>query len=251
DLANLPGRFMAWRARRRPSVASVTAGVLGQLADQFEAILRRVDGIVDVSNSGQAGVPELRAVAMRSQTADLAVTSTTVSQAMRTAVQGTVATQLRVQDQAQVDVRVIVQRDANGIPLNLEDVPVLTTRGVVVRLGQVATIQNATGPSRINRSDRNRSVGVSGSVVGRPLGDVAAEVRQKQSTVAVPAGYRVTVGGAVQNLDRAISALTGALGLSVVLMYLLLAALYDSFLSPFIVLFSLPLAMIGAFGGGE
>jgi len=223
--------------------------VLGQLADQFEAILRRVDGIVDVSNSGQAGVPELRAVAMRSQTADLAVTSTTVSQAMRTAVQGTVATQLRVQDQAQVDVRVIVQRDANGIPLNLEDVPVLTTRGVVVRLGQVATIQNATGPSRINRSDRNRSVGVSGSVVGRPLGDVAAEVRQKQSTVAVPAGYRVTVGGAVQNLDRAISALTGALGLSVVLMYLLLAALYDSFLSPFIVLFSLPLAMIGAFGG--
>ena len=223
--------------------------VLSQIADQYEALFRRTAGIVEVTNSGQAGVPELRATANRAETSDLAVTGTTISQAMRTAVQGTVATQLRVQDQAQVDVRVLAARDQAGVPLNLDYVPVLTTRGVLVRLGQVATVSSATGPAQINRSDRNRSVGVSGAVSGRALGDVAAEIRQAQSTIPMPAGYRAVVGGAVQNLDRAITALTGALGLSVVLMYMLLAALFDSFLSPLIVIFALPLAMVGAFGG--
>ena len=223
--------------------------VLSQLADQFEALLRRTSGIVEVTNSAQSGVPELRATASRTQTQDLAVTGTTISQAMRTAVQGTVATQLRVQDQAQVDVRVLVARDQAGVPLNLDYVPVLTTRGVLVRLGQVATISSATGPAQINRSDRNRSVGVSGAVAGRPLGDVANEIRQAQAQIPMPPGYRATVGGAVQNLDRAITSLTSALGLSVVLMYMLLAALFNSFLSPLIVIASLPLAMVGAFGG--
>jgi HAE1 family hydrophobic/amphiphilic exporter-1 len=223
--------------------------VLSQLAEQYEKLLRRTPGIVEVTNSAQAGVPELRATALRTQTQDLAVSGTTISQAMRTAVQGTVATQLRVQDQAQVDVRVLVARDQAGVPLNLEYVPVLTTRGVLVRLGQVATITSATGPAQINRSDRNRSVGVSGSVSGRPLSEVANEIRQAQAQVPLPAGYRATVGGAVQNLDRAVSALSGALGLSIVLMYMLLAALFNSFLSPLIVIASLPLAMIGAFGG--
>ncbi len=223
--------------------------VLGRIADQYEALLRRTPGIAEVSNSGQSGVPELRATVRRTQASDLAVTSTTVSQAMRTAIQGTVATQLRVQDQAQADVRVLVGRDQSGTPLNLEDVPILTTRGVIVRLGQVATIESATGPSQINRSDRNRSVSVSGPVVGRPLSEVAAEVRQAQATIPLPAGYRATVGGAVQQLDRAITALSGALGLSLVLMYMLMAALYNSYLSPFIVLASLPLAMVGALGG--
>lgn len=223
--------------------------VLSQLAEQYENVLRRTPGIVEVTNSAQAGVPELRATALRTQTQDLAVSGTTISQAMRTAVQGTVATQLRVQDQAQVDVRVLVARDQAGVPLNLEYVPVLTTRGVLVRLGQVATITSATGPSQINRSDRNRSVGVSGTVSGRPLSEVANEIRQAQASIPLPAGYRATVGGAVQNLDRAVSALSGALGLSIVLMYMLLAALFNSFLSPLIVIASLPLAMVGAFGG--
>jgi HAE1 family hydrophobic/amphiphilic exporter-1 len=223
--------------------------VLSQIADQYEAVLRRTPGIVEVTNSAQSGVPELRATASRTQTQDLAVTGTTISQAMRTAVQGTVATQLRVQDQAQVDVRVLVARDQAGVPLNLDYVPVLTTRGVLVRLGQVATIASATGPAQINRSDRNRSVGVSGAVAGRPLGDVANEIRQAQAQIPMPPGYRATVGGAVQNLDRAITSLTGALGLSIVLMYMLLAALFNSFLSPLIVIASLPLAMVGAFGG--
>ncbi len=223
--------------------------VLGTLADQFEAVLRRTPGIVEVNNSGQAGQPELRASVTRQALTDLGVTSTTISQTMRTAIQGSVATQLRADDQAQVAVRVMTKRDPSGTPVNLEEIPVLSNRGVLVRLGQVAKVEQTTGPAQINRSDRNRTVNVNGAVAGRPIGDVARDVRAAQREVQVPAGYRVTIGGGAQQLDRALVALMAALSLSLVLMYMLMAALYESFLYPLIVLLSLPLAMIGALGG--
>jgi HAE1 family hydrophobic/amphiphilic exporter-1 len=223
--------------------------VLGQLADQYEGVLRRIPGIVEINNSGQAGQPELRATVNRNALSDLGVTSTTVSQAMRTAIQGSVATQLRIQDQTQVDVRVMARRDPDGTPVNLEEIPILSNRGVLVRLGQVARVESGTGPSQINRSDRNRSVSVSGAVSGRTVGDVARDVRAAQRDVPMPAGYRAVVGGGASQLDRAVLALVSALSLSVILMYMLMAALYESYLYPLIVLFSLPLAMIGAFGG--
>jgi HAE1 family hydrophobic/amphiphilic exporter-1 len=168
---------------------------------------------------------------------------------MRTAVQGTVATQLRADDQNQVNVRVLAKRDPNGSPVNLEEIPVLGSRGLLVRLGQVAKIESSTGPSQINRSDRNRSVSVNGAVSGRTIGDVARDVRAAQRNIPTPPGYRINIGGGAQQLDRAVAALISALTLSIILMYMLLAALYESFLYPLIVLLSLPLAMIGAFGG--
>jgi HAE1 family hydrophobic/amphiphilic exporter-1 len=219
------------------------------LADQYEALLRHTPGVVEINNSGQAGLPELRATVNRTALSDLGVTSTTVSQAMRTAVQGSVATQLRADDQNQVNVRVLAKRDPNGSPVNLEEIPVLSSRGVLVRLGQVAKIESSTGPSQINRSDRNRSVSVNGSVSGRTIGDVARDVRAAQRTVPTPPGYRVVIGGGAQQLDRALTALLSALTLSILLMYMLMAALYESFLYPLIVLLALPLAMVGALGG--
>jgi HAE1 family hydrophobic/amphiphilic exporter-1 len=222
--------------------------VLGTLADQYEAVLRRVPGVVEINNTGQAGQPEIRATVNRNALSDLGVTSTTVSQAMRTAIQGSVATQLRVQDQTQVDVRVLARRDPDGTPVNLEEIPILSNRGVLVRLGQVAKVESSTGPSQINRSDRNRSVSVNGAVSGRTVGDVARDVRAAQREVPLPPGYRAIVAGGASQLDRAVLALVSALSLSVVLMYMLMAALYESFLYPLIVLLALPLAMIGAFG---
>jgi hydrophobic/amphiphilic exporter-1 (mainly G- bacteria), HAE1 family len=223
--------------------------VLGQLADQYEAVLRRTPGIAEVTNSGQAGQPELRASVNRNAMIDLGVTSQTISQSMRTAIQGSVATQLRAEGETQVNVRVMAKRDRDGVPVNLDEIPVLSSRGVVVRLGQVATVESSTGPAQINRSDRNRTVSVSGAVAGRTIGDVARDVRAAQREVPTPAGYRATVAGGAQQLDRAISSLMSALSLSIVMMYMLMAALYESFLYPFIVLLSLPLAMVGAFGG--
>ena len=88
----------------------------------------------------------------------------------------------------------MARRDPDGTPVNLEEIPILSNRGVLVRLGQVARVESSTGPSQINRSDRNRSVSVSGAVSGRTVGDVARDVRAAQRDVPLPAGYRAVVG---------------------------------------------------------
>ncbi|HEX2032952.1 MAG TPA: efflux RND transporter permease subunit [Chloroflexota bacterium] len=246
---NLPSALGGGGNNVSVRVVGPDPAVLSQLADQFEGLLRRTPGVVEVSNSSQAGQPEILATVNREALTDLAVSSSTISQTMRTAIQGSVATQLRTPNQDQMNVRVLARRASNGMPVNLEEIPVLSSRGVLVRLGQVAKVESATGPSQINRSDRNRSVGVSGAVAGRPVGDVARDLRAAMREVQVPNGYRAIVGGGGQQLDRAVTALIAALSLSILLMYMLLAALYESFLYPLIVLLALPLAMVGALGG--
>jgi HAE1 family hydrophobic/amphiphilic exporter-1 len=118
-----------------------------------------------------------------------------------------------------------------------------------VRLDQVATILKDAGPARIQRTDRQRVVEVSGSVSGRSLGDVARDVRAVTDKMPLPEGYRLTFAGQVQQLETAFLTLVSALGLSVVLIYMLMVALYESWLTPFAIMFSLPVALVGAFLG--
>jgi HAE1 family hydrophobic/amphiphilic exporter-1 len=118
-----------------------------------------------------------------------------------------------------------------------------------VRLDQVANIQRSSSPSSIQRYNRAREIEVQGNVSGRAAGDVLREVREKTSALDLPVGYTVEIGGQGSQLDRAFAALSQALALSIVLMYMPMAALYESFLFPFAVMICLPVALVGAFLG--
>src|SRR6185436_16138745 len=111
-----------------------------------------------------------------------------------------------------------------------------------VRLGQVARFERAAGPASIQRQDRQRVVTVSGSVArGATIGDVAREFRDNMNRQLVfPGGYSWSLGGQAQQLESAQSALLSALLLSVLLIYMLLVALYESWLHPLAIMFSLP-----------
>lgn len=94
-----------------------------------------------------------------------------------------------------------------------------------MRLGQVATLVKTTGPLSISHSGRQRVLSLSASVDGRPLGDVAADLRKALQDVPMPVGYNTVVGGSVRQRDAAIAALTSALALSIILIYMPLVAL--------------------------
>jgi HAE1 family hydrophobic/amphiphilic exporter-1 len=128
--------------------------------------------------------------------------------------------------------------NTGGIPAN----------GSTVRLGQVADLRLVTGPTTIARSDRQRQVSVQANLVGRSVGDAAREIRAALTRIGVPSGYRMTFIGQVDQLDRARTALLSALAISIILIYMLLVALYESWLHPLAIMFSLPVAMVGAFG---
>jgi HAE1 family hydrophobic/amphiphilic exporter-1 len=222
--------------------------VLHDLATRVEAIVRSVPGTTDITNSSQAGQPEVVVRLDRSRAADLGLTASQVGQTLRTAVAGTVAARFRTPDGPTVDIRVVAQGGDRQSPEQVAQLPLLTSRGTMVRLGQVATVETASGPPEITRRDRQRLVTVGAALSGRALGDVSRELQEKLAHLPLPPGYRISLGGATQAQAESFAQLFQALGLSVLLIYMLLVALYESLLYPFIIMLSLPLAGIGALG---
>ena len=222
---------------------------LTEIANEVEQVIRNTPGAVDANNSAQLRDPEVRAILDRERLADLRLNATQVSDAMRTMVGGTVVTQLRPEVGNQIDIRLIANDATRANPAVLGTIPMVVDNTTTVRLDQVAQIVKDAGPARIQRTDRQRVVEVSAGVAGRTLGDVARDVRAVTDAMPLPEGYRLTFAGQVQQLETAFVTLISALGLSVVLIYMLMVALYESWLTPFAIMFSLPVALVGAFLG--
>jgi HAE1 family hydrophobic/amphiphilic exporter-1 len=232
------------------------------LAQQVEQVMRSTPGVADVRNNGAAQLPEVHAVFNRQRMAELGITSQQVATALRTAITGTVVGAWRPDGQDQLDLTLIAQ-DADRLDLNkLANLPLTPQAGgggsvspagipagTPVRLGQVATFTRDSGPFQIQHQDRQRTIALSGIIPqGATLGDVARLFRQNMAQqIRFPAGYTYTLVGQAQQLDLAVSALLGALGLSVLLIYMLLVALFESWLHPLAIMFSLPVSLIGAF----
>jgi HAE1 family hydrophobic/amphiphilic exporter-1 len=232
---------------------------LTQIADQVEEILRNTPGTVEVVNNADAAQPEVRAVLNRQRMADLGVTASQVGTALRTAIGGTTVTQLQVEGQSAIDITVQANRDLRNdlTTLGSIPIPVGTTAGgaaaapgavSTVRLDQVAELRQVPAPTSIARSGRQRQVSLQAGLVDRTVGDAARDIRAQLARVPVPAGYRVQFAGQVDQLDQTRGALLSALAISVLLIYMLLVALYESWLDPLAIMFSLPVALTGAFG---
>ncbi len=220
---------------------------LGSIADQVEGAVRSVPGAVDVQNNAQQRDPEVRAVLDRERLADLKVSANSVATVLRTMVGGTVVTQLRPDGANQIDVRVIATDSERASPNQLGAVPLLGDSGNLVRLDQVATLVRDAGPARIQRTDRQRVIEVNANVAGRSLGDVTRDLRAATNQIPLPEGYRMVFAGQVQQQETAFATLLQALSLSIILIYMLMVALYESWLTPFAIMFSLPVALVGAF----
>jgi HAE1 family hydrophobic/amphiphilic exporter-1 len=122
----------------------------------------------------------------------------------------------------------------------------VNNQGQVIRLGQFADIKQSSGPSKLERTDRVTSVNVNSQVVGRPSGSVGADIQQRLAAIKMPAGVSIAYEGNLKNQSEGFGTLGIALLASIIFMYLIMVGLYDSYVYPFVVLFSIPLAIIGA-----
>jgi len=114
-----------------------------------------------------------------------------------------------------------------------------------VPLGQVATITPSSGPAQIDHYQRQRVVTIGANVIGASVGNVAQDVMRRVNKVQLPPGYHITQGGQVENQNQVFTAMIMALGVAVMLMYLILVIQFGSFLDPLAILVSLPLSLIG------
>ncbi len=222
--------------------------VLNGLVDQVTAAVKSVPGAVDVNNSNQNVESEYVIDVNRDQAASLGVTAQQAATALATAINGSVVSQYHRPGLDDVDIRLIADDQFRATPDNLASLPLLTSKGTIVQLGQVGTIVNQTAPTEIDHFDRDRSVTVNASVAGRTPGDVQNDIQAKLARIDVPPGYSISYSGQAQEGVSAFSDIFKAMAISLVLMYMLMMLLFGSVTLPLAVLMSLPLALVGAFG---
>lgn len=221
---------------------------LAGLAPSIEQTASGVPGVTSVLNLTPTSAPQLNLVLNPAAMAQLGVTAQEVSVAASAAIGGFQATMFQPATGYPQPIRVIGH---SGATLNLQQLalipvaPATAARGPVT-LGQVATLTQATGPVAINSINREPTLTLRAVISGQPLGTVAAGLQQALGALQLPAGYSFQLTGQVQQFNAAIATLGGALGMALLLQYMLLVALYESWLLPLVRFSALPLGLIGA-----
>ncbi len=210
--------------------------------------LRQIPGARDVQTSYELGSPEMQIIVDRAKAANSLLTPGEVALALRNAVNGSIVTRFRT-GEVEVDVRSILSPRYRSDPSLVTAIELPNHAGQMIKLGDVARIERTAGPSGINRKDRERLVTVSANVVGRSLGEVQGDFDQAMARYTPPAGVSFHAFGDVENMRTMISELLTAIILSIIFVYMILVTLYESYVHPFAVMFSVPVALVGALVG--
>lgn len=210
--------------------------------------LKTINGATEVKLSVEDGNPEINVQVDRDKMAALGLTLDAVGGAMQTAFSGTADDSKVKFRQGDYEYDINIRFDDFNRK-NLEDVSniqFINDKGQLIKLSQFAAITEGSGPSHLERRDKNTSVSVQAQVMGRPSGTVTQEFADKLAKMDKPAGISYLFGGDAENQGDSFGTMGAALLISIVLVYLIMVALYDNYIYPFVVLFSIPLAIIGA-----
>lgn len=202
-------------------------------------------GTVAVDLSVEEGNPELKVNIDRDKMAELGLNLQTVGATMQTAFTGNSNAKFR--DGAfEYDINILLDDFDRK---NLDDVAQLSftnIRGEEVLLEQFASIVQTTGPSKLERKDRVSSVTVNSQVIGRPTGTIGEEIKTRLAKNPPPPGVTIAYDGELKFQAEGFGALGIAFGAAILFVYLIMVALYDNWVYPFVVLFSIPVAIVGA-----
>ena len=222
---------------------------LNDLVSQVTQAVTEVPGVVDVNNSNQAVGAEYTINVDPNRSADLGVSAQSTGAVLAAAVSGIKIGKFEQPGQSSVDIRLIADDAFRANTTSLASLPLLSTQGTLVSLGQIGTITRANAPTQIAHDNRQRSVTVSASAAnGYSVGTLQSAVQQRVAGVALPPGYAIVYSGQAAQGSQTFGDIFKALGSALLLMYLLMALLFGSLTLPLAVLISLPLAVAGALG---
>jgi len=214
------------------------------LAQQIGAVVEHVEGITEVQISREAGMPEYRVKIDRNKAAELGLSATQIGNTVQTAMGGTAATKVRV-DGKEYDVLVrLAEGDRQSID-NVSNLSILNSANQPVALQSAAWLESGEGPVRVERRDRERIVTVSVNYVGRDMGSVVEDLRAAIKDIAVPPEFAVLIRGDWEEQQKAQREMIFGIVMAILLVFLVMAGQFESFKDPFIVLFSIPMALVG------
>lgn len=215
-----------------------------KLANQIADSLRMIKGAREIKISREDEKPELRMEINRDKMAANGMNTTVISQALYNRIEGFTATKFRESGE-EYDVVVRFKKEFRNSITSIENIALQKPSGEFVRLGELGEIKEYYAPPNIERKRRERVVTVSAVPYKISMGALAAEIQQTVSEIDLPREVMIEVGGAYEDQQEGFMDLAMLLGLSLVLVYLVMASQFESLKMPFIIMFSIPFAFSG------
>jgi HAE1 family hydrophobic/amphiphilic exporter-1 len=214
------------------------------LARRVEEIIGNVDGITDTRMSRETGTPEELIVVDRQKAADMRLTVSKIANMLQTVLSGTSAGNYR-EGGNEYRIRVKIAGAEKKDLRDILDLPITNAEGERVVLRNMVEVRPRRGPVLIERKDQERVVYVTANISGRDMGSILADIREGLQSVPVPRDFNILFGGDYEEQQKSFRELLMSFVLALVLVYMVLASLYESLRYPFVVMFSVPLAAIG------
>ncbi|MDR0306825.1 MAG: efflux RND transporter permease subunit [Chitinispirillales bacterium] len=215
-----------------------------EIAQKINDAVKEVRGVTDVTISREAGMPEYRVRIDRNKAAELGLTAAQIGATVQTAMAGTASTKIRI-DGKEYNILVrLAEDDRRGLN-NLNNLSVLNRAGQPVNLQAAAWVESGVGPTRVERRDRERVVNVRLNYAGRDMGSIVADLREVIKDIYIPQEFVVLIRGDWEEQQKSQREMVFAIVMAVVLIFLVMAGQFESFKDPFVVLFSIPVSLIG------
>jgi HAE1 family hydrophobic/amphiphilic exporter-1 len=214
-------------------------------ATKAAAELKKIPGASEVKLTSEAGNPEIKVEVNRDKMAALGLSLQTVGMTMQTAFSGNTDGKFR-DGEYEYDINLRFNEYDRSNVKDVNELIFVNNAGKQIKLSQFADVIESSGPSMLERRDKSTAVTIEAQTVGRPTGTIAGEWEAVFSKMEKPAGVNYVWGGDMENQTEGFGTLGIALLAAIILVYLVMVALYDDFVTPFVVLFSIPLSFIGA-----
>lgn len=236
--------------------ADIQLEIRGSDLNRLEALttsvmdfMRKTPGYADIDTTFERNKPQVGVYVKRDRAADMGVSSGAIGSTVRALIGGEDVTKYRVAGD-RYDVAVRLREDFRNTTASIEQLSVRSSSGALIRLPNVARADTEVGPVQIDRYNRARQITVLANLERdkKVLGEAVAELTEFLESTGLPPGYSFGFAGTAQNMQESFSSMLFALFLAVIIIYMVLASQFESFVHPFTIMLALPLSIVGAFG---
>jgi hydrophobic/amphiphilic exporter-1 (mainly G- bacteria), HAE1 family len=243
--------FDAVGAGQRPFTVNIVGFDQVQLEEYAKKaleIVKRNPGLKDVDWNYRSGKPEFQAILVPGRADMLGVSTVSMGTELRAQIEGVEAAKYR-ENGREYNIRVRLREDQRDLRKSFAQTYVPNINMQLVRLSDVSTPLETTGPAKISRQDRGRYIQIAADIApGGGLGDIVSEITQGfQTELKLPPDMKFAFVGQAENFAELAQGMVIAVGLGILFIFLVLASLYESFVTPLTIMIALPLAVCGSF----
>jgi HAE1 family hydrophobic/amphiphilic exporter-1 len=217
---------------------------LQAVAKETEEKMAKISGLFDVKANIQRGNPEVQIIYNRALLSRYGLNIRDVASIVRNKVRGDIATKFKEEDR-KIDILVRVREEDKESINDLERLVINPGAARPLPLSAVADVKVNEGPSEIRRIDQQRSAVISANISGRDLGSVSNDLYNLLNNMEMPSDFTFDIAGQNKEMETSLNSLMFALALAIFLVYIVMASQFESLLHPFIIIFTIPFALIG------